>query len=499
MKLHGMFMIIPLLAVVASGSTIPSTDSYNVQRLEKRGNDDPASKKSGAKDPRVELAAGSGVKGGAQSKVSNRYLGVTEKPKGLDEQQAQARAQIKSDIDKNRRERLVKLSNPFGDPDSPSPIGNKDEKGNPVGSTNPFDSNYRPPHFGNKDKKKTPVESLNALESGHTSQTIVKENEKGESTKSPNSLKLGQRLRGIFNKNRKKKPTESLSSLQLGHTPKPIVNEDEKKKPTKSPNDLQLGYTSQTIVVEDEKEKPTESLNPFGDPDSLSPIDDEGEKEDPTGSTNPFDSNYRPPHFGNEDKKENPVGSLDSSAKNYNVEYEMTKDQLDVMRTSNQELVNKQDENPSGDASNKKLSETQAQADVQHSGIPKVKSVSVGSILSLFKTSYGRSRGTKTGPEQVDNDQQRGSSTPKIRIPVKKGLGKSQEEILMNQPNLGSTGAAYKLTKKKGVTPKEIIHVENVEGTNPGNLQNTPQSAKPNNPPPKGFGRKLRLLLKLDR
>ncbi|KAH6580020.1 hypothetical protein BASA60_003061 [Batrachochytrium salamandrivorans] len=248
-----------------------------------------------------------------------------------------------------------------------------------------------------------------------------------------------------------------------------------KEKPTKSPNDLQLGYTSQTIVVEDEKEKPTESLNPFGDPDSLSPIDDEGEKEDPTGSTNPFDSNYRPPHFGNEDKKENPVGSLDSSAKNYNVEYEMTKDQLD------------------------KLSETQAQADVQHSGIPKVKSVSVGSILSLFKTSYGRSRGTKTGPEQVDNDQQRGSSTPKIRIPVKKGLGKSQEEILMNQPNLGSTGAAYKLTKKKGVTPKEIIHVENVEGTNPGNLQNTPQSAKPNNPPPKGFGRKLRLLLKLDR
>ncbi|KAH6596937.1 hypothetical protein BASA61_003318, partial [Batrachochytrium salamandrivorans] len=41
MKLQGVFMIIPLLAVAASGSTIPSTDSYNVQQLEKRGNNDP--------------------------------------------------------------------------------------------------------------------------------------------------------------------------------------------------------------------------------------------------------------------------------------------------------------------------------------------------------------------------------------------------------------------------------------------------------------------------
>ncbi|KAH9250214.1 hypothetical protein BASA81_012022 [Batrachochytrium salamandrivorans] len=34
----------PLLAAAASGSTIPSTDSYNVQQLEKRGDNDPASK-----------------------------------------------------------------------------------------------------------------------------------------------------------------------------------------------------------------------------------------------------------------------------------------------------------------------------------------------------------------------------------------------------------------------------------------------------------------------
>ncbi|KAH6580019.1 hypothetical protein BASA60_003060 [Batrachochytrium salamandrivorans] len=148
MKLHGMFMIIPLLAVVASGSTIPSTDSYNVQRLEKRGNDDPASR-----NPALRIQGLS-------------WQQVLESKEVLN-------LKFRTDI--------------WG----PSPIGNKDEKGNPVGSTNPFDSNYRPPHFGNKDKKKTPVESLNALESGHTSQTIVKENEKGESTKSPNSLKLG--------------------------------------------------------------------------------------------------------------------------------------------------------------------------------------------------------------------------------------------------------------------------------------------------------------------
>ncbi|KAH9265385.1 hypothetical protein BASA84_001655 [Batrachochytrium salamandrivorans] len=50
MKLQGVFMIIPLLAVVASGSTIPSTDGYSVQRLEKRGDSDSDIKGSTAKN-----------------------------------------------------------------------------------------------------------------------------------------------------------------------------------------------------------------------------------------------------------------------------------------------------------------------------------------------------------------------------------------------------------------------------------------------------------------
>ncbi|KAH6566576.1 hypothetical protein BASA60_009408 [Batrachochytrium salamandrivorans] len=72
MKLQGVFMITPLLAVVASGITIPSTDGYNVQQLEKRSDSEPDNNEPGDEGPRRDLRR-SGSNGGARSKTSGRH------------------------------------------------------------------------------------------------------------------------------------------------------------------------------------------------------------------------------------------------------------------------------------------------------------------------------------------------------------------------------------------------------------------------------------------
>ncbi|KAH6566575.1 hypothetical protein BASA60_009407 [Batrachochytrium salamandrivorans] len=73
MKLQGVFMITPLLAVVASGITIPSTDGHNVQQLEKRSDNDPVVRGPDSKNLRVRFASGSGGNEDDQSKTSGRH------------------------------------------------------------------------------------------------------------------------------------------------------------------------------------------------------------------------------------------------------------------------------------------------------------------------------------------------------------------------------------------------------------------------------------------
>ncbi|KAH6581156.1 hypothetical protein BASA60_002539 [Batrachochytrium salamandrivorans] len=100
----------PLLAVIASGNTIPSTDSYNVQQLEKRGDNDPASKKSAAKNPMAKLMEKYEAQKRVQSQVSGRYLGAAEQLKGLNEQEAQVRAQVKDEMDRYKKKKLMTTS-----------------------------------------------------------------------------------------------------------------------------------------------------------------------------------------------------------------------------------------------------------------------------------------------------------------------------------------------------------------------------------------------------
>ncbi|KAH6564633.1 hypothetical protein BASA61_003291 [Batrachochytrium salamandrivorans] len=224
----------PLLAVIASGNTIPSTDSYNVQQLEKRGDNDPASKKSAAKNPMAKLMEKYEAQKRVQSQVSGRYLGAAEQLKGLNEQEAQVRAQVKDEMDRYKKKKLM---------------------------------------------------------------------------------------------------TTSSSSEEL---------------PT-------LKHT----VAEDGKGKPKELNNAL--------------------------------------------------KKNRGKQYKLAKDVLKAREKFNQKHLEKQDEITSGEASNKKLPETQAQAAVKPSSMPRVRMVNTNPISSPLKMPRDYSHGTKTEPKQVNDDQQRAS------------------------------------------------------------------------------------------
>ncbi|KAH9269936.1 hypothetical protein BASA83_007922 [Batrachochytrium salamandrivorans] len=95
MKLQGVFMIIPLLAVVASGITIPSTDGYNAQQLEKRSDSEPDNNEPGDGGPRGGFAEESGGNEDDQSQVSGRHLEVTEQP-------TQNSAKLPNEMGKNK-------------------------------------------------------------------------------------------------------------------------------------------------------------------------------------------------------------------------------------------------------------------------------------------------------------------------------------------------------------------------------------------------------------
>ncbi|KAH9273662.1 hypothetical protein BASA83_003995 [Batrachochytrium salamandrivorans] len=73
-----------------SGNTIPSTDSYNVQQLEKRGNNDPASKKSASKNPMAKLMAKYEAPKQARYNVFTQHSMMVDEQEKLDEQGAQS-------------------------------------------------------------------------------------------------------------------------------------------------------------------------------------------------------------------------------------------------------------------------------------------------------------------------------------------------------------------------------------------------------------------------
>ncbi|KAH6578148.1 hypothetical protein BASA81_007261 [Batrachochytrium salamandrivorans] len=346
MKLQGVFMIIPLLAVVASGSTIPSKTSYNVQRLEKRGNNDPASKGYTAKNSRAKLAVVSDANGGAQSPTLAQHLSLAEQLEKIGERWTQVETELQGDIDQDKEKKRARLHN----------LGKESYK-----------SQHGTPNYNRGDDEKKLARSSTFLQSG----------------------------RGFRNlpTHKKNKPMGFLNSLQI--------------------------YPKVQRFFSREKGKPMESINSFK-------------------KKRRFRSSM------NKDKKKRSVKSLNYWEQAHESQHGTDNTVLEEIRKLNQELLKKQDEITNRGASNEKLSETQAQAIVQPKSIPHVNTVSISPILSSLKPSHGRSHGTKTVPEQIDDDYRKAVEEIEA-IPVKKRLRKSPKKTLLNQLNLGISRAAYKL------------------------------------------------------
>ncbi|KAH6585895.1 hypothetical protein BASA50_000839 [Batrachochytrium salamandrivorans] len=186
MKLQGVFMIIPLLAVAVSGSTIPSKTSYSVQRLEKRGDDDPASKGSAPKNTKVELAVGSEPKGGARSKVLREHLSLAKQLEEIEERWVQHQDVLQIEMDKNKG----------GDEELVKPHG-------------PLKKYPTPQHGADNDDGKEPARLSNIVEIDPTVQRFVTR-ERNKIMNSIDSFKATRRLRDSMRKNR---PAGSSNSL----------------------------------------------------------------------------------------------------------------------------------------------------------------------------------------------------------------------------------------------------------------------------------------------
>ncbi|KAH9269932.1 hypothetical protein BASA83_007918 [Batrachochytrium salamandrivorans] len=117
MKLQGVFMIIPLLAIVASGITIPSTDGYNVQRLEKRGGSDPDFNEPGDGGPRGGFAPRSDEDSDDDDQCQEE----------LEEQPTQNSAKLPNGMGKNRGGKSVGPPGCFGEPGRQGGTGDKDK------------------------------------------------------------------------------------------------------------------------------------------------------------------------------------------------------------------------------------------------------------------------------------------------------------------------------------------------------------------------------------
>ncbi|KAH6597932.1 hypothetical protein BASA50_004087 [Batrachochytrium salamandrivorans] len=152
MKLQGVFMITPLLAVVASGITIPSTDGHNVQQLEKRSDNDPVVRGPDSKNLRVRFASGSGGNEDDQSKTSGRHS------EGAG-QQTQNPAELPDETDDNKNQKSVGPSNLRQNPRMRQHSAANYGGTKLVGPPSRFGETGRQDSTTDKDKKKKPPKS----------------------------------------------------------------------------------------------------------------------------------------------------------------------------------------------------------------------------------------------------------------------------------------------------------------------------------------------------
>ncbi|KAH6598907.1 hypothetical protein BASA50_003413 [Batrachochytrium salamandrivorans] len=380
MKLQGVFMIMPFLAVIASGNTIPNTDSYNVQRLEKRGDNDPDIKEFTDEDLMAKLMAKYKAQRKAQSDVFTEYSAIVKKLEILDRQRAQARAILRSGVTKDKTNEQIELLDSL-----------KKTRRN------------RRIHDDEDDEDDESDELPNFLKVSQEFQGLLVQEGENNPMKPPNFLPEGYILQDFF-EDKTNGPEESTSSSEDPYGLKHTVAEYGKEGPVESLGFLEEAYKLQRSLAND-KLKEIDKLN-----QELLKIQDEvtfrvelnqelSKKQN--GIT--FREALNKKLFRKKDE------NASREAFNKNI---LTKQNEKASREAfSKNLLKKQDETTSKDASNKKLPEKQAQAAVQSSGTPRLLSkisLDMGCLvqqteadsgdLPRFEYSAFSTRSTSLGP-----------------------------------------------------------------------------------------------------
>ncbi|KAH6565780.1 hypothetical protein BASA60_009787 [Batrachochytrium salamandrivorans] len=348
----------PLLAAAASGSTIPSTDSYNVQQLEKRGDNDPASKEF--------TDEGSNGQTGSSSFSGSPHMPQDTFGKWDDESDDESSGDLRLGA-----EFKGSFNQEGGDkPEEPS-----------------FFSRFgqRIQDFFKKDKPKTngQEELDNALKENRDKQNKVAED----------MLKAVKESNQRHSKKHGKKPSKGASNEKHPET-QDIVAGGEEKKPEELSNDL---------------DEPRTPQGNFG-----------GWDDESDGSSSSSENLYMPQHTVSEDEDEKPEELSTSFQRNrgkQNKHDDILK-AIDDLRL--RRLKKKQDEEANKGASNENLSETQVQEVVQPSGMPQTKAVSIDSTLNSLKSSHDHSHDSQAEPEQTNDDDERNDGRHEEMMSVKK-------------------------------------------------------------------------------
>ncbi|KAH6572322.1 hypothetical protein BASA62_003471 [Batrachochytrium salamandrivorans] len=383
----------PLLAVAASGSTIPSTDSYNVQQLEKRGDNDPASKEFTDEDSKGQMESSSSL----------------------------------------------------GSPHTPQDtFGKWDDESDESSDGSRLGSEFK--YFSNQEGEDKPTKSFDDPEdiSGKW----------GSDPKTPSDLEANLRLQGIVTG--KEGPSffsrfgRRIQDLFKKDKPKTNGQEelDNALKENREKQNRLAEDMSRAVKESNQRhskrhgKKPSKGASNEKHPETQDIVAGGGE-EKPDGSSSSSENLYMPQgNFGGwDDESEESFDAFQRNRGKQDKHDDILK-AIDDLRL--RRLKRKQDEEANKGASNEKLPETQAQEVVQPSGMPQTKAVSMGDFLSSPEISHDHSHDSQAEPEQANNDDERNDGRHEGKTLVEKSPTKFPKGPWQIQLTLGVSGTAYK-------------------------------------------------------
>ncbi|KAH6560349.1 hypothetical protein BASA60_000346 [Batrachochytrium salamandrivorans] len=252
---------------------------------------------------------------------------------------------------------------------------------------NSFRAKTKPQSFFDKDRINEPVRSSGSFGNPYEHQHSGVGDSGDESGKSPKSSQKSRGSRNLFTQEAKDKSKRLFNSFRAKTKPQSFFDKDKINEPVRSSGSFGNPYEHQHSTID--------------------------WKDVLAGSSGSFQNPYKHQHstINWKDVLAGSSGSLEEAYKHQR--------RIKKIKQLNQEPLKRQDEITFRDSSNKKLTETQAQATVQPSGISQEKAVNLGPILNSLKPSQDHSHDSQTELKQANDDQQRASDEIRKRYRLK--------------------------------------------------------------------------------